>query len=322
MFLALLVSPPPVPSLTLTMHSELYELRTYYHLGNYAAARTEGEALATSLTAPAAVVERDTLLARISIADGHAADVVSSIPTSPPPAPSLAAACLHASYVTADSDDARAEVVRALGAALTPESEPAPAPDATLRVIAAAVYGAEGDWDAALRAVATGPPTLEAQAAQVRILLAMHRPDVATGVVDAMKADDEDATLTQLSAAAVGLATGGADAVADATYTYTDLVERHGSTPVLLNGLALCHLAGGRPIDADRLVGEALAKDPGCAETLVNAIVVATARGKKDELIGRYEAALSTAAPGCGWLRDRAAAEAALDRAIAGVGGT
>lgn len=307
------------------MNSELYELRTYYHLGNYAAARTEGEALTTSLTSPAAITERDTLMARVSIADGHAAEVVAAIPTSPPPAPSLMAVRLHAAYVSAESDAARAEVVAALTAALTPEESPAPPPDATLLVIGAAIYGAEGDWDAALRAVATGggpaASSLEASAAQVRILLAMHRPDVAAGVVDAMKADDEDATLTQLSAAAVGLATGRTDAVAEATYTYTDLVERHGSTPVLLNGLALCHLAAGRLAEADRLVGEALAKDPGCAETLVNAIVVATARGKKGELIGRYEAALIAAAPGCAWVRDRAAAEAALDRAIAGLGG-
>ncbi|GAB0497584.1 hypothetical protein MMPV_008919 [Pyropia vietnamensis] len=307
------------------MNSELYELRTYYHLGNYAAARTEGEALATSLTSPAAITERDTLMARVSIADGHASEVVAAIPASPPPAPSLMAVRLHASYVLADSDAARAEVVAALAAALTPDDPPAPPPDATLRVIGAAIYGAEGDWDAALRAVAaggsTGAASLEASAAQVRILLAMHRTDVAAGVVDAMKAEDEDATLTQLSAAAVGLATGRADAVADATYTYTDLVERHGSTPVLLNGLALCHLAAGRLDEADRLVREALAKDPACAETLVNAIVVATARGKKGELIGRYEAALFAAAPGCAWVRDRAAAEAALDRAIASVGG-
>lgn len=306
------------------MNSELYELRTYYHLGNYAAARTEGEALATSLTSPAAITERDTLMARVSIADGHAAEVVAAIPDYPPPAPSLMAVRLHAAYLSADSDAARADVVAALTAALTPDEPPAPPPDATLRVIGAAIYGAEGDWDAALRAVAAGGPaasSLEASAAQVRILLAMHRADVAAGVVDAMKAEDEDATLTQLSAAAVGLATGRADAVADATYTYTDLVERHGSTPVLLNGLALCHLAAGRMAEADRLVGEALAKDPGCAETLVNAIVVATARGKKEELIGRYEAALIAAAPGCAWVRDRAAAEAALDRAIAGVGG-
>lgn len=67
------------------MNSELYELRTYYHLGNYAAARTEGDALATSLTSPAAITERDTLMARVSIADGHAAEVVASISTSPPP---------------------------------------------------------------------------------------------------------------------------------------------------------------------------------------------------------------------------------------------
>lgn len=78
------------------MNSELYELRTYYHLGNYAAARTEGEALATSLTSPAAITERDTLMARVSIADGHAAEVVASIPASPPPAPSLVAAAAAA----------------------------------------------------------------------------------------------------------------------------------------------------------------------------------------------------------------------------------
>lgn len=308
------------------MNSELYELRTYYHLGNYAAARTEGEALATSLTSPAAITERDTLMARVAIADGHAATVAASIPTSPPPAPSLIAVRLHAAYVSADSDAARGEVVAALTAAHSPDgggAPPATPPDTTLCVIAAAIYGAEEDWDAALRAVVSAgtPLPLEAAAAQVRILLAMHRPDVAAGVVEAMRTEDEDATLTQLSAAAVGLATGGAEAVGDATYTYTDLVERHGSTPVLLNGLALCHLAGGRAAEADRLVGEALAKDPGCAETLVNAIVVATARGKRGELIGRYEAALSAAAPGCGWVRERAAAEAALDRAIAGVGG-
>ena len=131
-----------------------------------------------------------------------------------------------------------------------------------------------------------------------------------------MQDTDEDSVLTQLTAAAVNLATvgffvpfayttflhsdctyctsihgilahtlqGASEKLQEAYYTMQELSERHGATPLLLNGQVAALMAQGRLDEADPLVQDALERDPNCAESLVNAILVAHRLGKPSEV--------------------------------------
>lgn len=55
---------------------------------------------------------------------------------------------------------------------------------------------------------------------------------------------DEDATVSQLSLAALYIATG-QDKIQDAFYIYQELAEKFTPTPLLLNGMATCYILQG-----------------------------------------------------------------------------
>jgi coatomer subunit epsilon len=144
------------------------------------------------------------------------------------------------------------------------------------------------------------------------VLLGMDRVDIAEKEVAKMQRIDEDSTLTQLSTAWVHLSKGG-PAVQEAVYIYQDLLERHGATDPILNGLALCNIALGRTEDAERVLQEALAKNPNFPATLINVIACSKYKNKPSELVARYMERLTQVAPDSAWLKDVQAKEAEFD---------
>lgn len=282
---------------------ELFELRNYFYLGNFSAAITEGETV--SLDDHGAQIERDVILKRIAASQGNYDAVISSVTDSSHV--SLQAVKLLCTLLNDPSS--KEAVLATVTAWLTDDVALA---SESLVLMCGIIYAHVGDHDNALRACSRCPQALEHIAVKVQLLLRMDRADVAEKEIAKMQRLDEDATLTQLAAAWVHLAKGGSTAQ-EAVYIYQDLLERHGATDPILNGLALCHMALGKSDDAERVLQEALAKNSNFPATLINVVTSAKYKNKPAELVRRYLERLGQVAPNCEWLREFTAKEAEFD---------
>lgn len=272
---------------------DLFELRNYFHLGNYQAALTEGATVHTS--DQATQIERDVVLARIQIAQGNYDSILTSINEGSHV--SLQAVALLASLLKDES--VRPSVTSKLTAWLDDEISMS---STCMSLICALIYAVLGDYDNALR-VASRERTLEHSALKVQVLLKMNRADVAEKEVSQMQEIDEDATLTQLATAWLHLTKGGPNAQ-EAVYIYQDLLERHGATDPILNGIAASHLASGNAEEAERVLQEALSKNPNFPVTLINVTSCAQFKNKPLELVSRYVQRLTEVSPACAWLTE------------------
>ena len=132
-----------------------------------------------------------------------------------------------------------------------------------------------------------------------------------------MQERDEDATLTQLSQAAISLAVGaGGDKLDEAFYIYHDLAAKYGPTPLLWNGQAVALIARGKLDEAESLLQDSLTKDNTNAESLINLMVVAHFQGKGAEVANRYLNQLKDSHPHHPFVQDLSAREREVDRLI------
>ncbi len=95
--------------------------------------------------------------------------------------------------------------------------------------------------------------SLDMAAVHVQVLLRMNRLDLAMRELAVMQSMSDDATLTILAGAWCNVFRGG-EYVDEAFRTFEDLRERFGQTPVILNGLAACHMAREEFVRAEELL--------------------------------------------------------------------
>ncbi|KAJ8902823.1 hypothetical protein NDN08_006143 [Rhodosorus marinus] len=265
------------------MDEELFELKNYFYLGNFAAAIQEGTTL--SVEDLGLKIDKDVYLFRVDIAKGNLDKVMSKVGDEAPLA--LRAVKLYATYLKDRSNSVI--IIETIKEWM---EDAACASNSTFLLMCAMIYAQEKDFDNALRLANKGI-TMEHKALKVQIFIAMDRVDNANVELEIMRREDEYATLTQLCSCWVNLASGGS-AVQEALYTYQELLERHGSTEPLLNGVALCQIALNKYDDAERTLQEALGKNPNHPDTLANCIVCSTHKKKRQELVDRYKAQLET----------------------------
>lgn len=285
------------------MADELFELRNYFYLGNLTTAVTEGETV--SVDDDVARLERDIILARIELAKGNYDRLLTSIADDAAPGMQVVKLLARLSK-DASSKDEISDILVALTADDLSNHSP------SFLALAAIAHARLGDFDNALRCAHRGSG-LEERAIMVQVLLQMDRIDVAEKEVSTMQNVDEDATLTQLATAWTHLARGGENAQ-EALYIYQDLLERHGATDAILNGMAVCHLAMGKPEESERVLSEALTKNPNCPASLVNAICTSKYKNKPAELVSRYFAQLERVDASNEWLVHYRKKEAEFDQ--------
>jgi len=274
------------------MADELFATKTQFYLGNYQGAINEANQV--KVTSDEKKLEKSVYLYRSLIAQRKFGTVIGEInDNSPPP---LRAVKILASYLQSPAGSKREKAVADI------KNLVSSAFDATIALIAGTIYYHEENYDDALRALHNSS-SLESLALQTQVLLKISRLDLAKKQLAALKNQEDDATLTQLTEAWVNIAIGG-EKYQEAFYIFQELAEKHSVTVKLLNGQAICHIHSGRYEDAEDLLMEALERNNNDPETLVNLIVVGRQRQKSDEIINRYISQLREADGAHPFIRD------------------
>lgn len=285
------------------MGDALFAVRNNFYLGAFQTAISEASQL-TGLS-EAEKIERDVFVYRSYIELGSHELVMSEItPASPAALQAVRALALYA----------KQQREAALEQAAAWLADPACASNPTVLLVAGLLYALEGDYVEALRAC-HGGASLEMMALCVQVYLKMDRLDQAERQAKAMAAVDDDATLSQLAQAWVGLHQGGAK-VQEAFYIFQELGDKFTWTVRLHNGLAACQMRMGRWEDAEGELLQAFEKNPKDADTLANLIAVSLHLGKA---AARYQSQLKLVAPEHAIVRRSEEGEAAFDRAATAV---
>ena len=273
---------------------ELFTLKNQLWVGNYANVLSES-ALLNHLS-ESLRNERDVYVYRAHLALGNVSLVLQSIPDAGTQTPiALSAVRLWATYLSGHHDDKELLDLTLREWLQDPLSGENP----HLLLLAGQMYALENKLSDALSTLLRGG-SLEHLLYVVHLYLQMHRLDLATKTVEDMQRIEEDSTLTQL-AHAWCLTLQGGDKADEATLHFQELADRFGATPLLLNGAAAGFMALANYDEAERLLLDAVQKDPGNEDTLVNLIAVSAHLNKPTQ---QYIGQLQQVAPSSAWLKN------------------
>ncbi|KAF2887478.1 hypothetical protein ILUMI_18694 [Ignelater luminosus] len=250
---------------------ELFEVKNFFYIGNYQKCINEAQKIKKPST-PEVAIERDLFTYRAYMAQNKFLVVLDEIQGASPA--KIQPLKLLAEYLS--NKQKREDVINQLEQKLSGPN----VDNDTLVLVAATIYIHEQNYEAAYR-VLHNSESLEAMAFVLDILLKLNRVDLAKKKLKDMQDKDDDATLTQLAQAWINVAVGG-DKLQDAYYIYQELVDKYGSTPILLNGQAVTFIGQGKYEEAEAALQEALDKDSNYPDTLINLIVLSQHIGKPE----------------------------------------
>jgi len=286
---------------------ELFDIKNAFFTGNYQTCINEAQKV--KLSDPGMSLERDVFLYRSYLALKKFRVVLDEVGSNS--SALLQPLATLAKFLGANSQSTRDSIVADLDTQMAGNVDVS---NHVLLIVAGTIYLHADQPESALRALHPSDH-LECLATKLQALLAMNRVDLARGVLKSMQEKDEDATLTQLAQAWTNLA-GGGEKIQDAYYIYQELIDKLGSTPLLLNGQATTFLAQAKYAEAEAALGEAIEKDPNNPDTLVNMIVLAQHQGKQPEVSNRYLSQLKDLDPNNSFVLKLNQKEADFDRMV------
>jgi len=284
---------------------ELFDLKNAFFTGNYQTCINEAQKL--KLADPDVSLERDVFMYRSYLALKKFRVVLEEI--GPNSSPTLKPLSMLAKFLSSPSK--RDEIVTELDSLMAGDVD---VNNYVQLLVAASIYLIMEQPESALR-VLHPSDQLECIALRIQTLLSIHRPDLAKKELKTMQEKDEDATVTQLAQAWTNMSLGG-EKVQEAYYIYQEMIDKLGSTALLLNGQAVTFLAQGKYSEAESALAEAIEKDPNNPDTLVNMIVLAQHQGKQPEVSNRYLSQLKDMDPHHNFVTKLAQKEADFDRMV------
>jgi coatomer protein complex subunit epsilon len=105
--------------------------------------------------------------------------------------------------------------------------------------------------------------------------------------------------------------------VQEAAYIYDELIDKYGSSPMLLNGLAVSKMHQTQWDEAESALKEAITKSPSDPDTLANIITVSLHLQRSPDVINRYLSQLKAKAPTHALVTSLSMFEGAFDRVAA-----
>ncbi|KAK4522304.1 hypothetical protein GAYE_HPESCF16G0184 [Galdieria yellowstonensis] len=266
---------------------ELFETRTFFYLHNFE--RAKEEALQVEPSSPLLAQEKRVLLARINVALGNYEEVIQNCHDDDPIDKVVK---WYALYMKNPSE--RPHILQQVSDLIASN------PTGLDQLLIAYMLVHHGNYPQALELL-QHHPTLETAALEVEVLLKMNRIDLAKILTERLNQLEGDAVLTHLTTAWVYLAQG---SYREAEYIFSELSERHGSSDMLLNGLATAYLGQGKYQESDNILQELISKNPNYAPALVNCIITSCHLSKPQEQIEAYRKQLKRVAPDCFWLKE------------------
>jgi len=259
---------------------ELYTLRAQFWLGHYGLCLEEGRQAARRPMPPHLKAEREEMMLRAQLAQGHYAKVIAE-GGGGDKSLAIQAIALHASYLSTPADSpTRSTIVDNLKLLL---SRPESASNTSLQLTACHIFLQANLIREALQCVHHGL-TMEHLAMCLQIYIKIDRLDLANDALGLMKQADEDSILAQLGSAYVAISHG-KSRCEDAVHILSGLSEQYGPSVMLLNCLAVANMVGGKYEVAEGSLKEALVEGGGKhTDTLVNMVVCGQHLGRGAEL--------------------------------------
>eukprot|EP01100_Stratorugosa_tubuloviscum_P000498 TRINITY_DN1112_c1_g3_i1.p1 TRINITY_DN1112_c1_g3~~TRINITY_DN1112_c1_g3_i1.p1 ORF type:complete len:298 (+),score=136.62 TRINITY_DN1112_c1_g3_i1:71-964(+) len=281
----------------------LFELKNCYYLQNYQAGINEGNSL--KLKDSSLNIEKEIFIYKSYLALGNTQLILDEIKEETTNIQLKSIRILALYYHNLYNFSKKEQLISSLKDIINNNN------DESMLLTAAIIYSNEGFIDDALRFSTRCSNSFEAHALSAQLYLRIHRINLAERELKFLQEKDEDATLTLLVAAWINLAIGN-EKIQEAMITFQELTDKNPPSPLLLNGLAICNMHLRKYDEAEKLLLEALAKNPKDPNTIAN---LCTCLAWLNKPISRYVSLMKSSFSENLWTSELKSAEDQFDRA-------